>query len=76
MYIPYKNGHISHTIKNYVLGKIKRYIPYNPLKLTFLKKEPNFSNGLEIVVWKRFGLGNILQLLNMRAAINSWKILR
>ena len=37
MYIPYKSGHVSHTIKNYVLGEIKRYIRFNSLKLTFLK---------------------------------------
>ena len=37
MYIPYTSGHVSHTIKNYVLGEIKRYIKYNSVKLTFLK---------------------------------------
>ena len=26
MYIPYKSGHVSHTIKNYVIGEINRYI--------------------------------------------------
>ena len=26
MCIPYKSGHVSHTITNYFLGKIKRYI--------------------------------------------------
>ena len=35
MYIPYKSGHVSHTIKNYVLGEIKGYIRYNSLKLSF-----------------------------------------
>ena len=29
------SGRVSHTIKNYVLGEIKRYIKYNSLKLTF-----------------------------------------
>ena len=47
MYIPYKSGHVSHTIKNYVFGKIKSYIRYNSLKL-------NFSQDLEIVVLERF----------------------
>ena len=50
MYIPYNSGHVFHTIKNYVLGKIKRYIGYNSLKSLFLKKEPNFSQDLEIAV--------------------------
>ena len=37
MYIPQKSGHASHTIKNYVLGELKRYIRYSSLKLAFLK---------------------------------------
>ena len=35
MYIPQKSGHASHTIKNYVLGELKRYIRYSSLKLAF-----------------------------------------
>ena len=46
MYIPYKSGHVSHTIKNYVLGEIKRYIRYNSLKLTFLKIRTKFFSRL------------------------------
>ena len=37
MYIPQKSGHVSHTIKNYLLGELERYIRYNSLKLFFLK---------------------------------------
>ena len=46
IYIPYKSGHVSHTIKNYVLGEIKRYIRYNSLKLTFLKIRTQFFSRL------------------------------
>ena len=46
MYIPYKSGHVSHTIKNYVSGEIKRYIKYNSLKLTFLKIRMQFFSRL------------------------------
>ena len=46
MYIPYKSGHVSHTIKNYVLGEIKRYIRYNSLKITFLKTRTKFFSRL------------------------------
>ena len=42
MYIPQKSGHVSHTIKNYVLGELKRYIRYNSLKLSFLKIRTKF----------------------------------
>ena len=37
MYIPQKSDHASHTIKNYLLGELERYIRYNSLKLSFLK---------------------------------------
>ena len=46
MYIPAKSGHVSHTIKNYVLGELKRYIRYNSLKLTFLKIRTKFFSRL------------------------------
>jgi hypothetical protein len=44
MYIPSKSGHVTHTIKNYVLGELKRYIRYNSLnyKLPFLKIRTKF----------------------------------
>ena len=46
MYIPQKSGHMSHTIKNYVLGELKRYIRYNSLKITFLKIRTKFFSRL------------------------------
>ena len=46
MYIPQKSGHVSHTIKNYVLGELKRYIRYNSLKLSFLKIRTKFFSRL------------------------------
>ena len=46
MYIPQKSGRASHTIKNYVLGELKRYIRYNSLKLSFLKIRTKFFSRL------------------------------
>ena len=46
MYIPQKSGHVTHTIKNYILGELKRYIRYNSLKLTFLKIRTKFFSRL------------------------------
>ena len=37
---------MSHTIKNYVLGELKRYIRYNSLKITFLKIRTKFFSRL------------------------------
>ena len=46
MYIPKKSGHVTHTIKNYVLGELKRYIRYNSLTLTFFKIRTKFFSRL------------------------------
>ena len=37
MYIPYKNTHLRHTMKNYVIGQLKKYIRTNTEELDFLK---------------------------------------
>ena len=56
MYIPKKSGHVTHTIKNYVLGELKRYIKYNSLKLTFLKIRTKFFSKLRNCGFKKIWL--------------------
>ena len=56
MYIPRKSGHVSHTIKNYVLGELKRYIRYNSLKLSFLKIRTLFFSRLRNRGFKKIWL--------------------
>ena len=56
MYIPQKGGHVSHSIKNYVLGELKRYIRYNSLKLTFLKIRTLFFSRLRNRGFKKIWL--------------------
>ena len=63
MYIPSKSGHTSHTIKNYVLGKIKRYIRYNSLKLSFLKIRTQFFSRLRNHGFKKLWLRRIFSVL-------------
>ena len=49
MYIPFKSAHPRHTIKNYILGELKRYVRINTDELNFLKiKHKKFS--LECVI--------------------------
>ena len=45
MYIPYKSAHTRHTIKNYVLGVLKRYVRINTEELNSQKIKNNFSLG-------------------------------
>ena len=63
MYIPQKSGHVSHTIKNYVLGELKRYIRYNSLKLSFLKIRTLFFLRLRNRGFKKFWLRKQLATL-------------
>ena len=42
MYIPYKSAHPRHTIKNYVLGELKRYVRINTEELNYQKIKNNF----------------------------------
>ena len=45
-YIPQKSNHKKHTIKNYVLNKLKGYTKYNSEKLDFLKLRNKFFDRL------------------------------
>ena len=63
MYIPYKSGHVSHTIKNYVLGEIKRYIRFNSLKLTFLKIRTKLFSRLRNRGFKKVWLRKTFRLV-------------
>ena len=42
LYIPYKSAHPRHTIKNYVIGELKRYVRVNTEELNFLKIKNRF----------------------------------
>ena len=42
MYIPYKSAHPRHTIKNYIIGELKRYAQVNTEELNFLKIKNRF----------------------------------
>ena len=48
MYIPYKSAHPRHTIKNYVLGELKRYVRINTEELNFLKIKKKFSDFFHV----------------------------
>ena len=42
MYIPFKSAHPRHTIKNYILGELKRYVRINTEEFNFLKIRNKF----------------------------------
>ena len=62
MYIPAKSGHAKHTITNFIIGELKRYVRYNTLKRNFLKIRNKFfarlrNRGYEKIPLKRLFRG-------------------
>ena len=46
MYIPAKSGHQKHTINNFILGELRRYVRFNTLKRNFTKIKCKFFKKL------------------------------
>ena len=46
MYIPAKSGHQKHTIYNFILGELRRYVRFNTLKRNFTKIKCKFFKRL------------------------------
>ena len=46
MYIPRKSGHEKHTVHNFILGDLRRYVRCNTLEFNFLKIKNNFFRKL------------------------------
>ena len=46
MYIPAKSGHQKHTINNFILGELRRYVRFNTLKRNFTKIKCKFFKRL------------------------------
>ena len=42
MYIPASSGHQQHTINNFILGELRRYVRFNTIKKNFLKIKRKF----------------------------------
>ena len=42
MYIPATSGHQKHTINNFIIGELRRYVRFNTIKKNFLKIKREF----------------------------------
>ena len=42
MYIPATSGHQQHTINNFILGELRRYVRFNTLEKNFIKLKRKF----------------------------------
>ena len=65
MYIPAKSGHAKHTITNFIVGELKRYVRYNTIKKNFLKIRNKFYARLRNRGHKKFLYKDSLDVLNL-----------
>ena len=60
-YIPQKSNHKKHTIKNYVLNELKRYIKFNSNKLAYLRLRNKFFDRLRNRGFKKLNLSKLFK---------------
>ena len=63
-YIPQKSNHRKHTIKNYVLNELKRYVKFNSNKLTFLRLRNKFFDRLRNRGFAKYKLGKLFSVIS------------
>ena len=61
MYIPATSGHAKHTIKNFIIGELKRYVRYNTIKKNFLKIRNKFYARLRNRGYKKTPLKRLFR---------------
>ena len=61
MYIPAKSGHAKHTIRNFILSELKRYVRYNTVKLGFFRIRNKFYGRLRNRGYKKVQLTRLFR---------------
>ena len=61
MYIPAKSDHEEHTIKNFILGELKRYVRCNSIKANFFKIRNKFFARLRNRGYKKLPLKRLFR---------------
>ena len=56
MFIPDKSGHQKHTIRNFILGELRKYIRCNTQEFNFLKINKKFDRRLRFCFCKKKSL--------------------
>jgi len=70
MYIPAKSGHAKHTISNFILSELKRYVRYNTVKLVFFRIRNNFFARLRNRGYKKVQLKRLFSTVKYRHRMN------
>ena len=56
MYIPNKSGHQKHTIRNFVLGELRRYVRICTQEISFVRVKNKFFKRLHLRGYKKLFL--------------------
>ena len=59
MHIPANSGHQQHTINNFILGELRRYVRFNTIKKNFLKIKRKFFIRLRNRGYKKIFLARL-----------------
>ena len=70
MYIPAKSGHTKHTIRNFILSELKRYVRYNTVKLGFFRMRNKFYGRLRNRGYKKVHLTRLFRQVKYRDRMN------
>ena len=70
MYIPAKSGHAKHTIKNFILNELSRYVRYNTVKTSFLRIRNKFYARLRNRGYKKVQLKRLFKPVKYRERMN------
>ena len=61
VYIPSKSGHLKHTIHNFILDKLRRYVRCSTQEFNFLKTKNNFFRRLRLRGYRKLFLKRLLE---------------
>ena len=70
MYIPAKSGHAKHTIRNFILSQLSRYVRYNTVKTSFLRMRNKFYARLRNHGYKKVQLKRLFKLVKYKDRMN------
>ena len=74
MYIPSKSGHQKHTIWNFVIGELRRYVRICTQEISFVRVKNKFFKRLRLRGYKKFFLKRLFGKVKYSSRISLLKL--
>jgi len=74
MYIPNKSGHQKHTIRNFVLGELRRYVRICTQEISFVRVKNKFFKRLRLRGYKKLFLKRLFGKVKYSSRISLLKL--